>query len=185
MLHLAQIEEIQAHLLLVPPLVNRYSAREAAFVDLTKAWLQQAEEIAAQNRLAVAAQIAGLRSSVIAAERWRASPDAPVGRAHGRRQRDAAAAQALQHAAESLSETIRVPTSQFADAEQLARQLVIAAEARGFVQGNVPRESSGTYGILSAMRADPELGPPSTSLVALIGLADALIVLDRAITAAR
>lgn len=183
MLHLAQIEEIQAHLLLVPPLVNRYSAREAGFVDLTRAWLQQAEEIAAHNRLTVAAQIAGLRSSVIAAQRRRGSPEAPVGRAHARRQRDAAAAEALQHAAESLSETIRIPSSQFADAEQLARQLVIAAAGRGLLEGGRP-PAAGILGLLSAMRADPELGRPSTSLVALIGLADALILLDRALSSA-
>jgi hypothetical protein len=182
MLHLAQIEELQAHLLRVPSLINRYEAREAAFVDLTKAWLKQAEEIAAQNRLSVAAQIAGLRSSVIAAERRRSFPDQPVSRVHARRQRDATAAEALQQAAQSLSEALRAPVSQFADAERLARQLLVAAAARGLLQGIASREGSGIHGLLSAMRIDPELGPPSTALIGLIGFADAHILLDRALS---
>src|SRR5438477_3488571 len=181
MLHLAQIEELQAHLLRVPALINRYEAREAAFVDLTKAWLKQAEEIAAQNRLSVAAQIAGLRSSVIAAERRRSFPEQPVSRVHARRQRDATAAEALQQAAESLSETIRAPMSQLADAERVARQLLVAAAARGLLQG-IAREGSGIHGLLTAMRIDPELGPPSTALIGLIGFADAHILLDRALS---
>ena len=71
--------------------------------------------------------------------------------------------------------------SQLADAERVARQLLVAAAARGLLQG-IAREGSGIHGLLTAMRIDPELGPPSTALIGLIGFADAHILLDRALS---
>ena len=65
MLNIVHLEEIHALLLRVPGLIQQMDSRDAAFVDSVKAWLTEAEQMLLGNRLAVAADVAVLRSVLI------------------------------------------------------------------------------------------------------------------------
>jgi hypothetical protein len=182
MLHIVNLEEIQAMLLRVPGLIHALDRRDPEFLRDVKTWLTQAEQILVSNRLAVAADIAALRGVLISAERGVVPPGLVFnGRVTARKIRDAAAADILRKAEEILSSAIRADAAQFVEAERLARQIVSIAQRKGLIRslptGNKHTETLNAY--WQAMLADPELGPATTHLAGLIGIHDAWILIDR------
>ena len=182
MLHIVNLEEIQNLLLRVPGLINALERRDPNLMDVVKEWLVQAEQILVSNRLAVAAEVAVLRGVLISAERGVLPPGLVLsGRATARKIRDASAADVLRKAEEIVSNATRADVAQLAEAERLARKIVSVAQRKGLI---IPAAIAITHTEVlniywNAMIADQDLGPPTTHLAGLVGVHDALILIDR------
>lgn len=182
MLNLINLEEIQAILLLVPGLIRELELRNVNFADSVKVWLAHAEHVLSNNRLAAAAQVAGLRGVLISAERG-VIPSGLIfsKRATPRMIRDAAAAEVLRKAEELISSAINTDTARFAEGEKLMRQIVAVAHKKRLtvVAPVATSHSEMLKSIWQAMIEDPDLGTAATHLVGLVGAHDVLILLDR------
>ena len=68
--------------------------------------------------------------------------------------------------------------------DRLARQLVVAAQVKGMVNGPPPSadHADTIQALWTAILSEPEIGPGAVHLLSLVGPNDAVIVLDRAIT---
>jgi hypothetical protein len=182
MLHIVNLEEIQSMLLQVPGLIDSLERHDSKFADAVKEWLMQVEQVLISNRLAVAAEIAVLRGVLISAERGVIPPGVVFSERTTRRKiKDASAADVLRKAEELLSNAIRVDAAQLAEGERLTRQIVTVAQRKGLilVTPTVDEHSEMLKAIWRAMIVDPELGPATTHLAGLVGVHDALILLDR------
>jgi len=185
MLHIAILEEIQNLLLRIPGIINCFEKRDPMFTDLVKEWLLQAEQILVNNRLSVAADVAVLRGVLINAERGVLPASITfTGEKTTRKIKTSVAADVLQKANELVSNAINVTEVQIAEGERLARQLVALAQRKGLIPAN--QNSNGHTEWLSAiwkaMYVDPELGPATTHLAGIVGIYDAMILIDRMIT---
>jgi len=182
MLHIVNLEEIQGMLLGVPGLIQAFEKRDPNFVGAVKVWLTQAEQILVSNRMAVAADVATLRGILISAERGVLPPGLVFSsRTTARKIKNASAENVLRRAQEAISSAIKADASQLADGERLAQQIVSVAQRKGLItppsSANKHTKTLNTY--WKAMIADPELGPPTTHLAGLVGVHDALILIDR------
>lgn len=186
MLRLVNLEEIQNLRLHVPELVQILERHEPKFVDGVKAWLAQVEQALLNNRMPVAAEVATLRSVLIGAERGVMPPGLIFsGRTTPRKVKDAAAAEVLRKADEIVSNAIRTAAEQFAEGERLARQMMALAQHKGLLAAGATFGSPAARAraLWDAMRSDPDLGPGTTHLAGLVGVYDALILLDRLLPA--
>jgi hypothetical protein len=183
MLGLLQLEEIHASLLCAPALVDALERHDPGFPGAVKEWLAQVEQVLVRNRLPLAAEVAALRGTVIAAEGAGAPPaPSPGRRTTPRRAREAAAAAALSKATTLVAEAIRGTETQLAEAERLMRQIVALAERKGLLPPRFPgTPRPGLLPLWAALRDDPELGAVATHIAGLAGPDSALILLDRAL----
>jgi hypothetical protein len=177
-------EAIEARLLQMPDLVNRMERGDAGFVPAVKEWLAGLEGVLKENGLAVVAEIATLRASLISAQRGTVPVDlVSVGRPSARKLKAAAAAHVLRQAELSVSEAIKPAAASFAEGERLARQLAVFGAAKGLFPSRADFSTRGGWlaALWQALRGDVELLPAATHLAALVGAYDALILLDRAL----
>ncbi len=185
MLRIVNLEEIENLLLRVSALADLQEQRDPDFVREAREWFARIEEALANNRMAVAGNVAALRGLLVSAERGAVPAGVELhGRATGRRIREAAAAHLLREAADLVSRTIAKDRERIAEAERLALQLVAIAKAKGLV-----RERPAGENLTDMLRAlwrvisgDPELSAGAVTLEGLVGKNDALVILDRAIT---
>ena len=186
MLDIVNHEEIRRILLLIPQLVDDHERRDPAFPSKVKQWLSEAERVLSGNRMTVAADVAALRSTLIAAERGIVPSGLVIqGRPTRRRTLEAAAVDVLRRAEELVSSSIAADTARFAKAEQLARELVAFAARKGIVRelkATSRPETAQTMEFWKAVVNDKELGPYATQLTASIRAHDLSIVLDRALS---
>lgn len=186
MLRIVNLEEIQNMLLRVSDLVDRLDRQDPSFVHEVKCWLLALEEVLGSNRMPVAGNVGVLRGLLISAERG----IIPVGiefhgRSTGRKIREATATDALRRANELVSNAVLEDVSRVAEAERVARQLVTLANYKDLILP-YPHGSDHTKSLKTIWRnmsADPDIGPGVVHLLGLLGPHDALIALDRAITA--
>jgi len=183
MLGLLNLEEIHALLLRVPSLVDGLARHDPDFPNAVKDWLAQVEQVLLRNRLSIAAEIATLRGTVIAAERGVMPPvTALSGRTTPRKIREAAATEALRKAGALVADSIRGSEAQFAEAERLVRQLVVVAERKGLLAATPGTPTQQLVTLWNAIRNDAELGAIATHVAGLAGPESALILLDRALS---
>ncbi len=189
MLRVAAFEEVQATLLRLPDLAELFEKRDPGFAGAVKSWLAAAEKLLASHRLIAAAELAGLRTTLISTERGMApaAPQAPAAgsRMTSRKARDTAAAEVLRKAAEVIATTIRGDAARLEEAERLARQLATVALRKGLIAAaatGIPA-SARMAAIWSALAGDPELGPATAHLAALAGTQDAWLLVARALPA--
>lgn len=182
MLPLPNLEELQALLLHLPAIVQRYEEKDATFVELAKEWLRVAEELLVRNSLPVAGAVAGLRGAVISAERgfMPAGMSAP-GTSAPRRLRDFAAAEALRRAEELVSGAMRQDVAQLQDAEGVMRQMVVVAHYKGYLDvGATDVHRTDALQLLwSRFLADADLIQGAVRVSGLVGLPTAFALLDR------
>lgn len=182
-LNVVQVEEIRDLLLQVPRLVDGLEAHESGFINGVLDWLKAAEGILENNRLAAVSQVATLRASLIEAIRGvRSSELVFAGRPTARKVREATAAEVLQRGTELMHTTIAEREAVFQEAERIARQIMAVAHAKGLLASH---EADGPRHSLSHLEdrvaADPDLTAVHAHLIALVGSADILIFLDRAL----
>jgi hypothetical protein len=183
-LHLLNLEEIEALLLDVPALVSRLEDHDPDFVADLKSWLAKVEDTFSKNRMPAASAVAVCRGELIAVERGDVDDPLVKGRMGLRKHREAKAAHLLRRAADIVNETIRSRRSQVDEASRWMMQLVAAASLMGLI----PPDTTGNHtaylrGILQVVSARAELNSLVVHVMGLLGQADCLIVLDRSITA--
>jgi hypothetical protein len=185
MLRLLQLEEIEGILLDAPGLVSRHERREPGFAGLVRAWLGRAETALGNCRLPVAAEVAALRSRIVAVERGATPPDLVLrGRVTRRKLSDTAAAFALDRAATAMQNAVSEARGRLTEAERLLRQVLAVAQQKGHA---FPTGEEGHWSrlgvLLAALRQDADLAAATTHAVGLVGTQDALILIDRTLPA--
>jgi len=184
MLRVVQLEELEGLLLEAPELIGRYEQRTPQFRGAVRDWLDRVAAALRSNRLASAATVAALRGEIIAAER--ASPPADLVTAASASRRQIAATVAmrsLQRAIAAVRAEIDGTRARSNDAHLVARAVLAVARAKSVVNaakaGNpsIPLPAR----LLVALESDGELKPMAAHLVGLVGRADALVLLDRAL----
>ena len=185
MLRIVNLEEFHRFLLRVPALVDELDNRTADAPGAVRSWLIEVEGALETNRMPLAGNIAGLRARLDSASRG-AVPDGVVltGSVTKRKVRYAVAAEVLKEAADTIAAQLEADGARIDEADLLARQLVVAAQVKGLVNGPPsPAEHADTIQALwTAVLSEPEIGPGAVHLLSLVGPNDAVIVLDRAIT---
>jgi len=185
MMRIANLEEIQGMLLSIPELINSLEKSEPNFSLSVKKWLMQIEQILVENRLAIAADVAVLRGTLISAERG-LIPEGIVfnNKNTARKIRDAVAADVLRKAENLISNAINYDVARVAEGDKLARQLVALAQRKGLIQlnSNISEHSDMLKVTWNSMSKDPDLGPGTTHLIGLVGNYDSLILLDRTLS---
>lgn len=182
MLPLANIEEINSHLLKLPQIIEAYESRDSTFSEMVKLWLHQAEQMLTNNRLPVAGAIATLRGVVISAERGVLPSEVTfITAPNSRKARDAAAADALRRAEVLIVDLLRDDLMKIRDAEQILRQIIAVANYKGYLKiGN----GSMTYGdfvvqVWKWISEDSDLAQGAVNVTALVGFPNALALLGR------
>lgn len=187
MLHIVNLEEIHSLLLKLPKLIDRLERKDPEFVSSVRRWLTEAEEVFVNNRMPLAGNIAALRGTLDATQRG-VIPAGIVfhGRATTRKIREATAADVVRHAGELISTTVQDDIARVAEAERLGHQLAALAKAKGLLSQSVPGQdrTQRLKNTWTTLTIDPDLAPGTVRLESLVGPNDALIVLDRALTAA-
>lgn len=186
MLRIMHIEEIAGRLLLLPDLIGQQQRRSPDFARNAGEWLNSLETMLAANRLHEAGVIAVLRSGLVAVEQGQV----PAGlefRGSPSRSRlvNAAAAQALQRAADVASNIIAQNQARVSEGERVARQIVAVSTSRGLIPSFEGKGSNTEY--LRALRrnfaAHGDLESAAAHLDSLVGPHDALVLIDRALVA--
>lgn len=186
MLRIVNLEEIQNMFLRTSDLVDLNEQRNPNFVHCVKQWLSELEKVLNNNRMPVAGTIATLRGILISAERGNIPAGIEFkGRASGRRIREATASKLIRQAVGLVSNAIQKDGERVKEAERITRQLVSIAKTKGLIR-EVPSGDNFTdmlKAIWRTMSADQVLSQGIVSVEGLVGPQDALVVLDRTITA--
>ncbi|MFO7700477.1 MAG: hypothetical protein R6W79_07735, partial [Acidimicrobiia bacterium] len=182
MLPVVNLEEFHRLLLALPGIVDALDRRASDGPVAVRAWLVEAEGVLERNRMPAAGNIAALRARLDSASRG-AVPDGLVmsGTVARRKVVQAVAAQVIGEAADLLASRIEADEARLDEADRLARQLTVAAQVKGMVNGHPSAgdHAAAVSSIWNAVVADPELGGGAVHLLSLVGPSDALIVMDR------
>ncbi len=184
MLRIVHLEEIERLLLQLPGLVKQQERRSTEFVTSVARWLTALETVFVANRLHQAADIATLRSDMIAVEHGQI-PSGLQFRARPTRSRvlGAVASQSLQRATAVASTVISESRPRLLEAERVAQQIVAVALSRGLPIGRENGSDNTQY--LQSLRGElvaaADLASAVVHLEGLVGPHDALVVLDRAL----
>ena len=184
MLRLANLEEIQKHLMQIPALTDLQESHDFLYVAKGKLWLADLEKILSNNRIMQAGEIATLRGIVISAEDGITPAELVfLGNLSKRKTIVAAAAFAVRRACDVVLELVQGDVARFAEAERMMRQLIAIAKAKGLLQ-QIPHNGNPTE-ILRylwlMLSNDQDIVAGTTNVEGLVGQYDALILLDRLI----
>jgi hypothetical protein len=185
MLRIVNLEEFHRLLLRVPSLVDVLDERRSDAPGAVRAWLLEVEGVLENNRMPLVGSIAGLRARLDSASRGAVPKGVVVtGSVTTRKVRNAVAAEVLQEAADTLAAEIAADDARIDEANRIARQLAIAAQLKGMVNGPPPAadHADALQAIWRSLLSEPEIGAGAVHLLSLVGPNDAVIVLDRAIT---
>ena len=186
MLRVVNLEEIQNLLLQVPGIVELGDKGEFGFVSSVKNWLTHMEIVLKSNKLSVSANVAALRGYLVSSEKGVIPADISfVGRVSKRKVREATASHSISSAVEIVSEKISKDIERVEEANRVLRQLVCIAKRSGVVF-DLPSDKNfgeALKSIWSKMSKDQVLAQGVVSVEGLVGPHDALILLDRTITA--
>lgn len=186
MRRLLQVAEFDEQLLGVPDLIDAIAEKSHDAVEQVLSWLARIEETLQRNRLPQAGLVAGLRAELLATlEGLRPQWLEMRGHPSSSRVRRVVAGSVLRRAAELVQASLERDRARFAEAEEVCRRLV----AFGRHQGRIPDTPEGAAReayvrrVWASLSAEGELGALSAHLVGLLGAQDALIQLDRTLTA--
>jgi hypothetical protein len=186
MLRIVNLEEIQNLLLRVPGIVELNEQRDINFVPTTKKWLTQLECVLKNNNLPVSANIAALRGNIISSEQGNIPTGISFeGHVTKRKIKEATASQAISQAVDIITCSIQNDVNRINEAERVTRQLVSIAKSQGLIT-ELPHGknfSAILQHIWRKMAADQVLSQGVVSVEGLVGPNDALLVLDRTLTA--
>ncbi|PVX26807.1 MAG: hypothetical protein CW691_00395 [Candidatus Bathyarchaeum sp.] len=186
MLRVINLEEIQNLLLRVPDIVALCEKGDFGVVAAVKKWLIQMEMTLKNNKLSVSANVAACRGLLISAEQGNIPSGINFkGRITRRKVREATASRCISETVKIVSDRIQKDAERVEEAERIIRQLVSIAKAKGLIvdvpQGN--NFSDALKYIWKSMSTDQVLTQGAVSVEGLVGPHDALILLDRTITA--
>jgi len=194
-MRIANLESIERELAKAATLARLLEERSAAFPGTVKSWLSAMEASLSSNQLPQAAEIAAIRTGLISVEHG-VIPSGLTFRGRPTRSRilNAAAVSSMQRATELVAHVVRETRSRFAEAEALGMQIIALAKFKDLT----PPEAVARDRALVTMGGDrqpllrdlwqkllatPELTNAAVRLEGLVGLADALVILDRSLRA--
>ncbi|MDP8905019.1 MAG: hypothetical protein M3N29_06855 [Chloroflexota bacterium] len=185
MLRLMLAEEIEQLLQQLPRIARLQEEQPAAFVARATIWLDLLEQALVAGRLDPRGRASGVRAR-LASVREGPPQLAREMRVQASRTRMAAsaAAEALATAAELARAALAENARRFAEAEQLARQLIIAADARGVGLRGAGGRALPARVVRERIARDLELVSQLATLEALVGSDDTLVLLKRVSEAA-
>mgnify|MGYP001039397691 FL=1 len=182
MLRYVNLNEIQAMLLKVSDLTDLQDLRDFSYVAKTKRWLSDLEKILENNRLIQAGEVASLRGAIVSAENGIYQNGAEfLAKPTKRKMVEAATASAIHQASRLVAQVIQPDLTRFNEAEQLVRQLVAVAKAKGLLR-NLPENGNHTETLKFIWRTiaeDTDIAAGAINVEGLTGPYDALILLDR------
>lgn len=182
MLPLPNLEEIQAQFLELPAIFRAYEQHDGDFAERARDWLQRLEEALTENRLPSAGAVAGLRGLIVSAERGTVPAGLSfIGGTSPRKLREAAAAEALRRAEETVSNVLRADVAQLDEAARLVRQMVAIAQRKGVLgeAAGASNHSEAVNAIWAAFLRDPDLAAGAMRVNGLAGAHNALFLLSR------
>ena len=186
MLRIVNLEEIQNLLLRVSGIVELSEQRDLNFVSSVKKWLTELECALKNNHLPTSANIASLRGNIISAEQGNIPAGINFrGRATKRKIIEATASQSIGQAVDTVTCSIQKDVERVNEAERITRQLVSIAKSKGLIT-ELPHGKNFAAMlrlIWQKMSADQVLSQGIVSVEGLVGPNDALLILDRTITA--
>ncbi len=186
MLHLLNLEEIEAWLLRVPALVKRFEERDPGFVPAVKSWLVGVEDTLSRNGMPETSEIAVCRGALISVERGFPDGVAPQGRMGARNLRQARASHLLKRATDLIAETIHSRRRQADEAGRVMMQIVAVADHLDLIPVDSGQNHTAYLeAILVAMSNRAELTSLVVHVIGLLGKADTLMMLDRSIARIR
>lgn len=178
------VEAMSDHLLQVREFALQEVRGSDDFAQNVLRWLGQLEELLAGCRLAQAGTIAMLRGSVMAAGRGEIPQGISVrGRATRSKALAAVSRNALQRATDLVSTLIAENQPRLSEAERVAAQVIAAALSLGLVATRKEDSSNTDYlkSIRRALGSHNALESAVIHLDGLVGVHDALVLLDRAL----
>ncbi len=184
MLKILNFEEILALMNEISGLVDLHDKKDTFFSTKAKEWLRKLEKTLENNKLAISGNIGALRSLLISAEQGAIPAPIQLTSAPSRKKiTNATASYAIQKASETVSSFLTKDYERFSEAERQTNQLVTYMEAKGLLHGfNYQNMNTETLkNIWQIIRSDAELAPGAVSIESLVGLYDALIILNRRI----
>ncbi len=187
MLHLLNLEEIEALQLKVPALVKRLEERDPDFFQVVKSWLADIEDTLTKNRMSATSEIAVCRSALISLERGFLDGSEFKSRMGMRNLKEARASHLLKRATDVITEAIRSRRGQVNEADRIMMQIVAVADHLGLIPEESGHQDHTAYlqAIFQAISNRAELTSLVVHATGLLGKADILIVLDRAIASIR
>lgn len=186
MLHLLNLEAIEALLLQVPALVNRFEERDPLFPPAVQSWLAAVENTLSKNQMPVTSEIAVCRGALISADRGFSDGSAIKRGVGARKSKAAQACHLLKRATELIAETIRFRRGQVDEAGRVMMQIVAVADRLGLIPPEAGQNHTAyLQAVLQAISDRAELTSLVVHVTGLLGKADTLIVLDRSIASFR
>jgi hypothetical protein len=186
MLRIVNLEEIQNLLLRVPYIVDLNEQRDSSFVSAVKKWLTELETVLKNNHMHFSANVAALRGNLISVDHGSIPTGISIkGRITKRKVREATASQSVSQAVDIVSCNIQKDVERVTEAERIMGQLVSIAKTKGIIT-RVPKGKNFTdalKAIWKTMAGDQVLCQGVVSVEGLVGPHDALLILDRTITA--
>jgi len=185
---LPQIEELDALLLKLPGLVDAVEREDLQALDAARGWLVEIEGAFERNRLAPeTAAIAALRAELRMAALGAAPPTLRfAGQLKPRRIREATLLDALRRAQQAVAAALTSTLAEHEEAERLTRQLVALARHKGVTGSAVPGpgNETGLRQLWQVICSDSDMTTGTVRVLGLVGEADALALLDRALSTA-
>lgn len=184
MLRLVHLAEIDRLLLEVPSLVQLQERKDVRFPESVESWLQRLEQVLENNRLAIVSNVATTRGELLSTrEGWIPPQTAFLGRPTKKKIRRATASSAMESVNQLLTSTLGMDRLRLSEAERLCNQVVANAKASGVfpVEVGGRDETEFLHGIWSRLLGVPDLRAPLSQIEGLVGRADALVLLGRAL----
>lgn len=176
MLQLRQYEEMTELLLTLTEKVMPYhEVKDPRFADAAEEWLGDLEQALSNNRMVQSAQLAVSRAQVRGLRR----PGSRAGQRPRRAERDAAIVAAIRASTDLLGETLEPEHARFAEADALARNVLIVAQHKGILPADRLADTQRLRWLHDSLARDSDVGAGIVKIDALVGPTDALVILGR------
>ncbi len=181
-MNIPSLDVVQELLLQAPSMVDMYDRHDRAFPPSVKEWLVRMEELMAKSKVPIASNLAMLRSMIVSSERGTV-PDGIVlpGKLTRSRIMETVSIAVFRKAVDIVTEEIKPQLTRVRESEELMRQLVAYGTRKNLIigLGTIPDRTARLMATWSNLSRDPEIGVATSRVVGLVGMYDALILLDR------
>lgn len=178
MLHLAQLQEINARLIGVSRIVDLQESRSVSFIEEVLKWLRVIEKDLEKAQLQVVSRITALRSKLLATMHRCEAKDG-VSR---RKQLELVASNALQDAQAIVQDAIAPKLAKLEEAREIASRVVSVAFTKGYFD-QFPKNAdhmTKLHQLQSVLKQDPDTMSAITHLTGIVGMFDTIVILDQA-----
>lgn len=174
-----QIERLSAALTALPALMDRYQNAEISFADETLKWLDETEKTMSMLRLPEGTEMSALRGRILRAGDTAQTTDGKSLRSVSRRNRNAAASQALERAEEVLRRRLLAAEDRLRAFEDKLCEGVTAFVLQGPLPDRTAPYTAWLNDVWNRFREQPATRPLALYLAASLAAVDRLYILDK------